>query len=572
MYIMGLSGMEHDAAVCLVHDGELVAAVEEERFRRTKHVGMKAVGGLPYKSIEYCLKEAGISLSDVDYIGYYFEPWEEALHNITFRLRKFLISPITSVFYIQNSLELLKRHLLVNHLLNLKRGKPIKIKYIDHHLSHAASAFLVSPFEEAAIMTIDAIGEWATTMFSLGKDNKIRILKEIYFPHSWGTLYALVTKYLGFTPYDDEYKVMGLASYGEPEYLDTFRKLVEFKPKGEFRLNPSYFNKPFKGPDFFSKKFYSIFGFPRLEGEPIERRHMNIAASLQKILEECALHMAEHLYQETKEKNLCIAGGVGLNCCMNGKLLKEGPFERIYIQPASHDAGCALGAAFYIYHCLLDNPRSYTMRRADFGPGFSDEEIKRILDESKLGYEKCEDIAKATAQMIADGKIVAWFQGRMEWGPRALGNRSILADPTRADMQDILNKWVKHREDFRPFAPSVLEERASEYFDGISESPFMLQVVDVRPHKREQIPAVTHVDGTARPQTVSKKLHPLYWNLIQEFEKIKGVPVILNTSFNIRGEPIVCTPQDALRCFYSTGIDVLIIGSFIVSKPETATK
>ncbi len=323
MYVLGISGMEHDAAACLVKDGELIAAVEEERFSRTKHIGMKMVGGLPHKSIEYCLKEAGISLSNVDYIGYFFKPWEELRHNLGFRLRKFPISPVSSIFYVQNSLELLRRHLLVNHLLNLQRDKPTKIRYIAHHLTHAASAFLVSPFEKAAIMTIDAIGEWGTTTFSVGKGNEISILKQIYFPHSWGTLYALMTRYLGFMPYSDEYKVMGLASYGEPEYFDAFRKLVEFRAEGEFRLDLSYFNAPFRGPDFFSAKFYSTFGPPRLEAEPIGQRHKNIAASLQKVLEECALHMAEYLYQKTRERNLCIAGGVGLNCCLLSLMIKS---------------------------------------------------------------------------------------------------------------------------------------------------------------------------------------------------------------------------------------------------------
>lgn len=568
MYVMGISGMEHDAAVCLIKDGEIVAAVEEERFSRTKHIGIKMVGGLPYKSIEYCLKEAGISLDDVEYVGYFFKPWQEFLRYLAFRLRRFPRSPIHALFNIQISLELLRRHIVLGRLLNKQRHKPIKIRYIAHHLTHAASTFLVSPFEEAAILTIDAIGEWATTTFSLGKGNRIDILKQIYFPHSWGTFYALMTRYLGFTPYNDEYKVMGLASYGKSEYFDALRRVVELRPNGEFRLNPSYFNPPFKGASFFTRQFYATFGPPRPEAAPIEQRHIDIAASLQKVLEECALHMAEYLYRETKQKNLCIAGGVGLNCSMNGRLLREGPFERIYVQPASHDAGCALGAAFYIYNCVLSNPRKYIMNRADFGPGFSEDEIKKVLDESKLEYERCENIAKVAAQLIADGKIVAWFQGRMEWGPRALGNRSILADPTRADMQDVVNKWVKHREDFRPFAPSVLEERASEYFEGIEQSPFMLLIVGVKPDKRSQIPAVTHVDNTARPQTVNKEIHPLYWSLIKEFERIKGVPVILNTSFNIRGEPIVCTPQDAIRCFYSTGIDCLVIGNFVLKKPR----
>ncbi len=302
MYIMGISGMEHDAAVCLIKDGEIVAAVEEERFSRTKHIGIKMVGGLPYKSINYCLKEAGISLDDVEYVGYFFKPWQEFLRYLVFRLRKFPRSPTRALFNIQISMELLRRHLVLGHLLNEQRHKPIKIKYIAHHLTHAASAFLVAPFEEAAILTIDAIGEWATTTFSLGKGNRIDTFKQIYFPHSWGTFYALMTGYLGFTPYNDEYKIMGLASYGNPEYFDALRRVVEFRPNGEFRLNPSYFSPPFKGADFFTRKFYVTFGPRRLEGAAIEQRHKAIAASLQKVLEECALHMAEYLYVKTKQK------------------------------------------------------------------------------------------------------------------------------------------------------------------------------------------------------------------------------------------------------------------------------
>jgi len=567
MYILGISGLVHDAAVCLIQDGEIIAAVEEERFQRVKHAGCLGGKGLPWKSIQYCLDEAGISIDQIDNVGYYFQPMQELISNLAFRVKKSWNSPSALAHYGINTVHLYKEHKRAEWLFNSRRKSPVQFHFLPHHVTHGASAFLVSPFDDAAILVLDAIGEKSSTTLSVGEGSNIRVLQHIDFPHSWGWFYAMMTQYLGFMPYNDEYKVMGLASYGQPSFEGQIREIIQIQEDGTYLLNLDFFNSALRGPDPFNELFYSVFGPARVRETELDQRHKDIAASLQKVLEDSVIALAQKLVRITGKRNLCLAGGVALNSVANGKLLASGLFDDIYIQPAAHDAGCALGAAFYVYNTILGNPRRFVMRSALWGPQYDDDQILKALNEAKLQYRRSDDISRDVARLIANGKIVGWFQGRLEWGPRALGSRSILADPTREDMKDIVNRWVKHREDFRPFAPAILEERVNEYFEYLEDDPFMIFVVPVKKDKRKEIPAVTHVDGTARPQTVAKETNPLYWQVIKEFESITGVPVILNTSFNVRGEPIVNTPVEAIRCFYGTGIDVLAIGDYIIEKP-----
>jgi carbamoyltransferase len=573
MNILGISGAVHDAAAALLQDGKLVAAVEEERFARVKHIGFAGYfgyeTGLPHASIDYCLKAAGITADQIDAVGYFCDPWLEFRSQLAFRLARVHHSPTRAAYHLMQSLTLLKDHLKTEPLINRRRKQPVKFHWLSHYSTHNAAAFFCSPFDSALIVSIDAKGERDSSCAAVGEGNKIRVIDKIPYPHSWGSLYMEVTKYLGFKAGHDEYKVMGLASFGEPVYLDHFRKMVQTRPDGSFRFDLSWFDPTFTGPGLLGQKFYETFGPARVYGSAIDSRHENIAASLQQLLEETVLAYLKGLRDRTGKRNLCLSGGVVLNCVMNGKILESGLFDHVFIPPNPGDAGCAVGAALHIHHQLNGAPRSYVMDHAFLGPEYSDREILAALDNAKVDYRKLDDPAKEVARLIADGKIVGWYQGRMEWGPRALGNRSLLADPTRAEMRDVVNKWVKHREDFRPFAPSVLEEKASEYFEHITDSPYMLFITQVKADKKKQVPAITHVDGTARPQTVSKKTNPLYWQVIKEFENISGVPCVLNTSFNIMGEPIVCTPPQAIRCFYGTGIDALAIGNYLLVKPRS---
>ena len=572
MNILGISGTVHDAAAALLRDGQLVAAVEEERFKRVKHVGFAGYfgyqSGLPDASIDYCLKAGGITADDVDAVGYFYDPWQEFRSQLAFRLARVHLNPARAAYHLVQSINLLKDHLKTEPLFNRGRKKPLKFHWLSHYATHNAAAFFCSPYDDALILSIDAKGERDSCCAAIGEGNQIRVLETVPYPHSWGMFYMEVTKYLGFKPCNDEYKVMGLASFGKPTYLDQFRQIVHTQPDGSFRFDLSWLDPTFTGPDMLSQKFIQAFGPARVPNSAIESRHEDIAASLQVVLEETVLAYLKALRARTGKKNLCFSGGVALNCVLNGKILESGLFDGIFIPPNPGDAGCAVGAALHIQHQLNHEPRRYVMDHAFLGSSFSDSEILAALDNAKVDYRKMDDPAKEVARLIADGKIVAWFQGRMEWGPRALGNRSLLADPTRDEMRDIVNKWVKHREDFRPFAPSVLEEKAPEYFEDIITSPYMLFITQVRDDKKKAIPAVTHVDGTARPQTVNEKTNPLYWRVIKEFGNISGVPVVLNTSFNIMGEPIVCTPPQAIRCFYGTGIDALAIGSYLVQKPR----
>lgn len=557
MNILGINCFSHDTSASLLRDGKIIAFAEEERFSRKKHTT-----DFPDSAIKYCLKEGEIDINQVDYVGFPYKPWVDWKRGFSDFIRSF---PFTFPRFAGQSWFDLK---LSRKISNFKKASSLSGEIIrtGHHEAHAASCFFTSPFQEAAILSIDRGGDYLSTLLAQGKDNQINVIKTIGNPHSVGSLYTVVTKYLGFKPNNGEGKVMGLAPYGRPTYLEQFRKLIRFEDDGDFKIDLSYFTYHKKGGYGVSKKFINTFGPPRKPDSNIKPRHEDIAWVLQKVTEEAGIHLANYLYQKTQCKNLTIAGGVGLNSVMNAEILQNTPFEELFIQPASNDAGTSLGAALYIWHVILRNPRKYLMETAFYGPHFADTEIKQTLSHNKKVYQRVENPAQKAAELIAQGKIVGWFQGRMEAGPRALGNRSILADPRDPKMKDILNRKVKHREGFRPFAPSALEEKAAEYFDFYYPSPFMLKVLPIKKAKQKVIPAVSHVDGTGRIQTLNKNQNLKYWELIDHFEKITGVPVVLNTSFNIRGEPIVCTPQDALNCFYKTQLDALIIGDYLLEK------
>lgn len=561
MNILGISCFYHDAAACLMKDGRVVAAAEEERFTRKKHDS-----DFPINAIEYCLREGKISIDEVDYVGFYEKP--------LIKFERILLSymatfPRSFRAYLRAFPLWLGQKLWVPSLIRRQLDYNKDVLFTDHHMSHAASAFLFSPFEEAAILTTDGVGEWATTTYGVGRGNKIEIMKEIRYPHSLGLFYSAVTAHLGFKVNNDEYKVMGLASYGEPAYYDDLKKVIDIRPDGSYQLNMKYFAYHY-GLTMLSGKFRQEFGEPRKPESEITQQHMDLAASLQLLLEEALLNAVNHLHELTRMDALCMAGGVALNCVANGRLLNETPFKDIWVQPAAGDDGGSIGVAAYIWNVLLDNPRTHVMTDAYLGPSFTTAEVRTFLDKEGVPYEEydTEELLPLTAQMIADNLIVGWFQGRMEFGPRALGSRSILANPCNPDMKDILNDRVKHREDFRPFAPVLLRERVGEYLKPDYPMPFMVILSEVREEKRAVIPSVTHVDGTARPQTVTKEHNGIYYDVVAEFEKITGVPVLINTSFNVRGEPIVCTPEDAYRCFAKTGIDVLVMDRFVVRKDE----
>jgi carbamoyltransferase len=561
MNILGIGGYSHDSAAALLQDGKLVAAVAEERLSRVKHQG-----GAPRLAVEYCLETAGIGRDDIDHVGVYMKPFRRLAHRLPYRLGQIPRSPKYSLAYL--GYEVIHNFQFMRDMRRLC-GKGVRLHYMEHHPAHAASAFLVSPHDAAALLSVDYIGEFTSTWAGVGRGTAIESLHEIRYPHSLGVFYSGITDYLGFARASDEYKVMGLASYGDPEYYGAFRKIVRQRGIDGYDMDLSwmaYHYLPGFVQGYFSKKFIKRFGPPRRKGEPIEQRHMNIAASAQKVVEETVLTLARWLHGMTGEKCLCLAGGVALNCAMNGRILRESPFEEVFVQPAAGDDGIAIGAAFQLHHEYTQEDRSFVMRDARLGPEHSNESISSFLDLAKIAYRHAEDPSAEAATLIAEGKIVGWFQGRMEFGPRALGARSILADPTRGDMKDLINKYVKHREEFRPFAPSCLVEKAGDYFEGCVESPFMLFAFPVKKDMQDRVPAITHVNGTARVQTVSRDTHEQYYRLIEAFEKKRGVPMVLNTSFNVMGEPIVNTPSDAVRCFYSTGIDALVIGDCIVEK------
>ncbi len=564
MYVLGISCYYHDAGAALVKDGQLVAAAEEERFNRQKHYS-----DFPRQAVAYCLAEAGITIDDVDYIGFYEKPLVKFNRIIETILARW---PLTYWNWVKSMPVWLMHKLRISHTIQAELGTDQDIYYCQHHLAHAASAFLVSPYEEAAIITADGVGEWTTTGWGTGKGSEIVIEKEIRFPHSVGLLFSAITAYLGFRVNDAEWKVMGLAPYGKPTYVDKFREVVDIRDDGSFRLNMKYFTHTHSTSRMFNRRWEALFGRPMRPTETeLDDFHRDIAHSGQKIVEEIMVKMAAHVHRETGMDNLCVAGGVGLNCVANWRMLQESGFKNIFIQPAAGDSGGALGTAFYLYNSVLKNPRTFTMTHAYWGPSFTDDQIRRALDRAGLNYryvDREEDLLEETAAMIADGKVIGWFQGRLEFGPRALGARSLIADARNPQMKDIINAKVKFREAFRPFAPSVLRERAHEYFEmpeGM-DAPFMLLVPRVRADKHAVLPAITHQDGTGRVQTVTEEDNGRYYRLIKTFGARTGVPVVINTSFNVRGEPIVCTPQNAIDTFVKTGIDAIVLGNCVVTE------
>jgi len=566
MIILGITAFQHDSAACVLVDGKLRAAAEEERFTRKKHDG-----GFPYGAINYCLDEIGASINDVAWVAFCINPWLN-LHRKVFHLARYF--PRTLAFCRDQadyssgipSMMIAKRYLRRLPGYDPKQAR-FKFQFVEHHIAHAYSCFTISPFDDAAILTADGIGEWTTTLLAQGRGNTITKFKEMYFPFSLGAFYTTLTTYLGFKRNADEYKVMGLSSYGKTdEYYNEFKRVIRLAPDGEYEMDMSFFNYQFGEVPYYSEKFLLTFGEDRKPGQEVSDRHAEVARGGQRRLEDALLHMANHLHKITGSKNLCLNGGVALNCVANGRLIKETQFEETYIQPAAYDAGAVVGAAFFIHNGILGNPRDFVMDNAFWGPQYTHDQVEAFIRLAKVPFQEVKDPSKEAAKLLANGHIVGWFQGRMEFGPRALGKRSILADPRDPNMKDVVNEQVKHRESFRPFAPSILAEKVSEYFDFSYPSPFMLLVYNVLPKKRDVIPSVTHVDGTGRVHTVVKSMDPLYYNLIAEFERLTGVPVVLNTSFNIKEEPIVCTPKDALRCFYTTGLDDLVIDNFVLSK------
>ena len=593
IHILGLSAYYHDSAAALIQDGQILAAAQEERFTRRKHDAR-----FPINAIGHCLNDAGISPNEIDYVVFYDKPFlkfERLLETyVAFAPKGFNSFRKAIPLWLKE--KLFQKKLLCEELnkCGFEGNLANRLLFSEHHLSHAASAFFPSPFSKAAILTMDGVGEWATTSFAFGKDNKIEIHKEIHFPHSIGLLYSAFTYYTGFKVNSGEYKLMGLAPYGEPKYAQRILDhLIDLKADGSFRLDLSYFNYC-TGLTMTSTRFHDLFGAPPRSAEShLTQKHMDIAASIQKVTEEVVLRLTRSLIKETGEKNLCLAGGVALNCVANGKLLREGGQDHLWIQPASGDAGGALGAALAAYHLHLEQPRQLppsgdSMKGSYLGPIFSDEEIAKRLEGMSAQFEVLEEdeFIRSCVEILQEGKAVGWFQGRMEFGPRALGARSILGDARSPQMQSVLNLKVKFRESFRPFAPSVLREDVSEWFDLDADSPYMLLVADIakkyqRPMTDEQkqlfgieklnvprsdIPAITHVDYSARIQTVHKETNPRYHKLLSVFKSRTGCPVLVNTSFNVRGEPIVCTPEDAFRCFMGTGIEALAIGNCFLRK------
>lgn len=565
MYILGLTTLG-DSAAALIKDGKLVAAAEEERFSRKKHHL-----GFPYKAIRFCLDQAGIELGDVEHVGHYWKPWI-LRHKAMQALKAGLISPAMFKARADRGVAQVSESYLgmFKHPKRLREHfgpSDFKFHYLEHHQTHAASAFFVSPFETAAILTWDGTGEDTTTLFCKGKGNKIEVLKRIKLPHSLGQFYSAVTNYIGFDMFaGDEWKVMGLAAYGKPRHYDFFReKVLTTNGRGDFKFNikvlDHHLAKHYQFPDAIIKEL----GPAREPGAELTEHHWDIACSAQKAVEETAIYLAKQLKEMTGEENLCMAGGVAFNSVMNGRIFHETPYKRFYVQPAAGDAGCSLGAALMVWHQKLGNPRGFEMNHAYWGPGFTNEECRVALDSAGLQYEtlKDDELLPRLAKMISEGAIVGWFNGRMELGPRALGARSFLADPRRADMREILNHKVKLREWFRPLAPSMQEEHGREVFGVEHHDPFMITVIQVAEEYKARIPAVVHVDGTARPQMVSRKTNPRYWNLIDEFKKITGIPMLLNTSFNVQ-EPIVCTPNDAINTFKNANFDALVLENNLV--------
>jgi carbamoyltransferase len=591
MNILGISCFFHDAAAALIRDGEIVAAAEEERFTRKKHDYE-----FPHNAIKFCLKMAAMRSEDLDYVVFFEKPFTKFERLLFTSMQTF---PTSRKVFQESMITWLTDKLWIKGLIKQTLNIPeSKILFSNHHLSHAASAFFCSPFDQAAILTVDGVGEWATATYGVGNDRVITLKREIRFPHSLGLLYSAFTAFLGFEVNEGEYKVMGMAPFGEPKYVDKVWKLINQEADGSFTLNMEYFTFHHSTENTYGSKFVDLFGpardpksffftpesgYPSYFGEkPVnyarlaqENEHYaDVAASIQRVTEDVLIKIAHHLHQETAMTKLCMAGGVALNSVANGRILRETPFEEIYVQPAAGDGGGALGAALYAYHSVWNKPRNGAMKHAYWGKAYDAREVSTFLKQSGISHTHLEDedrLLERVADAIDQGKVVGWFQGRFEWGPRALGNRSILANPGKAEMKDVVNTKIKFREPFRPFAPSVLIEKASDYFDLPDASRhyparYMLYVMDVHENKRDKLPAITHVDGTARLQTVSADASPRYYRLIEKVEQATGLPVVLNTSFNLKGEPIVNTPLEAYSTFSRSGIDMLVLGEHVIEK------
>lgn len=585
MFILGLNAYHGDSAAALLKDGKVICAIEEERIRRIKHWA-----GFPSEAIKFCLKDAGITINDVDYITIGRNPSAHLFKKAAGSIKKILnpkflkdrATNIRKVMNIKSELALALEPVYAEASPGKLDPSQIRaeIKHIEHHRSHMASAFFASPFDDSAILSIDGFGDFSSTMIGTGEGNKINVIESVTYPHSLGIFYTALTQFLGFPWYGDEYKVMGLAPYGKPKYLDKLKDVVRIKTNGLFELNEKYFIHSTVGvamtwengapfiDKLYSDKLVLEFGKPRDKEGPLTEYHKDLAASVQQLCEEVIFHILNHLHRKTGMKNICIAGGVAQNSVANGKVLQKTPFEKVYIPSAGYDAGTAIGSALWLYNQILGNGRKEFVRSTFYGASFSNDEIEEVLKKNNVSYKRYKDeseIVEQAAELLANGAVIGWFQGRTEFGPRALGNRSVLAHPGRPDAKDLINSKIKRRESFRPFAPSILREYVSEYFETNDDAFFMEKVFMIKEDKREKLPAVTHVDGSGRLQTVHKDVSPLYYKLIDRFREKTGLPILLNTSFN-ENEPIVNTPQEALDCYLRTELDALILGNCIVER------
>ncbi len=566
MNILGINWGEHDSAATLLQDGHLVAAVEEERLSRVKH----APFAFPARAARWCLEVGGVEPADVDVVAYSFSPTVGLGRGLLHAIQHFPSANFVALAELARRTWYVAPRAYAHY--ELKIPARTRTVYVPHHLAHAASAYYLSPFDHAAVLVVDGMGEWPVTSLYEGRGNALSSLDTVSFPHSLGFYYSAFTEYLGFDPFDGEYKVMGLAAYGEPRFAERFLEILRLPVGPQHRLDLRFFNfhRDYGRTSWYSPYMEEVFGPRSTAPEMPAQIYADLAASVQQRLEDAILHLARHLHRRTGLPDLCMAGGVGLNSVANGKVVQQGPFERVFIQPAANDAGCAVGAALYVHHVTNGVEARESLRDVYLGPEFGAHEIEAQLHLSKIAYETLADPAATAARLVAEGQIVGWFQGRMEFGPRALGNRSILADPRRASMKERINAAVKFREPFRPFAPSVPLEHSDTYFESVGASPYMLRVTPVKPGIGERLPAITHVNGTARLHTVTRESNPLYYDLLVRLGEQTGVPVVLNTSFNVRGEPIVCTPRDALGCFFSSGLDALVIDHFLIRKDRAS--
>lgn len=561
MNILGINYYYHDTTASIVSNGELIVAVEEERLTRKKHTW-----SFPDYSIKKVIEIAGLEADDIDHIAVSIKPTLNMLPRLVYGLKNITRSKSFFKHEIIGGRNKQKQFWYWYNLTYPAGGKRPQVHFVPHHLSHAIGSFNLSPYEKAAILSIDGAGEWATSFLGYAEGTDYKVFQQSYFPHSLGSFYEAITQFCGFKPNYDEGKTMGLAPLGDPDvFYEPMSKLIRIESDGRINIDLSYFNYQFWGKKRFSKKFVETFGAPRT-GDEFEAHHLNVAAAGQKVLEDRILDLCAILHERTKADYIVIAGGVALNSVANGRIVRESPFRDAYIMPAAGDNGTGIGASYYVYNNILGNKRNFVHLNPYIGTEYSNEEIEALLKECKLGWEHHDDICGTTAKLLNEGNIIGWFQGKMEIGPRSLGNRSILADPTNPEMKDKINADVKHREAYRPFAPSCIVEAKNDFFEMDVEAPFMLKVCDVKPEAKERLAAITHVDGSARLQTVRKEINPRYHELLSKFGELSGAPVLLNTSFNIMGEPIVESPMQAIRCFFSTGIDLLVIGNYLVKK------